>query len=129
MSPSPIINENIENFDLGPYWEEHREALNKLSKSDMLPKSSMYYKEVIADKNNETNNLLLKFGIVNFSSNRKNFLRINAEMTPNFIIQNEEIIFSDTFDQAKRTIVNNDSEIHQGHKEWLRRLYEKHRYH
>ncbi len=83
---SSIIHENIENFELGAYWEEHRETLYKLSKSDMPSKSNMFYKEVIAHKNDETNHLLLKYGIINFSNNRKNFLRINAEMTPDFLL-------------------------------------------
>ena len=55
----------------------------------------MFYKEVIADKHHETNHLLIKYSIINFSNNRKNFLRINAEMTPDFVIKHEEIIFSD----------------------------------
>ena len=59
-SSSSIIHENIDNFELGPYWEEHRETLDKLSKSDMPSKSTMFYKEVIAHRNDETNHLLLK---------------------------------------------------------------------
>ncbi len=126
---SSIIHENIENFELGPYWEEHREALVKLSKRDMPSKSSMLYKEVISHKNDENNHLLLKYGIINFSNNRKNFLRINAEMTPDFLIKSEEIIFSNGLEQAKRTIVSNENDIHQGHKEWLKKIYEKHYQH
>ena len=87
---------------LGPYWEEHRETLDKLSKSNMLPKSRMSYKEIIADKHHETDNLLIKYSIINFSNNRKNFLRINAEMTPDLVIKHEEIIFSDGLGEAKR---------------------------
>ncbi len=126
MSSSSIINEKIENFELGQYWEEHREALNKLSKSDMPLKSRMFYKEVIARKDDETDNLLLKYGIINFSNNKKNFLRINAEMTSDFVIKSEEIIFSDGLDQTQRTIVYDNNAIHDGHREWLKNLYEKH---
>ena len=42
-------------FELSPYWQEHRETLDKLSKTDMPPKSRMFYKEVIADIHHETN--------------------------------------------------------------------------
>lgn len=125
-SSSSIIHENIENFELGPYWEEHRETLDKLSKRNVPSKSSMFYKEVTADKNDETNHLLLKYGIINFSGNRKDFLRINAEMTPDFLIQNEEIIYSNGVEQAKRTIISNENDINEGHKEWLKKLHEKH---
>ncbi len=127
MSSSSIVNEKIENFELGPYWEEHRETLNKLSKNDMPSKSRMFYREVIAHKNDETDSLLLKYGIINFSNNKKNFLRINAEMTPNFVIKSEEIIFSDGLDHTQRTIVCDNNAIHDGHREWLKNLYEKHR--
>jgi hypothetical protein len=68
----------------------------------MPSKSNICYKEVIAHKNDETNHLLLKYGIINFSNNRKNFLRINAEMTSDFLIKSEEIIFSDGLEQAKK---------------------------
>jgi len=95
MSSSIITNDKIEVFELGPYWEAHRETLDKLSKSDMPPKSRMSYKEIIADKHHETDNLLIKYSVINFSNNRKNFLRINAEMTPDLVIKHEEIIFSD----------------------------------
>ena len=88
-SSSSIIYENIENFELGPYWEEHRETLDKLSKSNMPSKSSMFYKEVIAHKNDETNNLLLKYGIINFTNIRKNYLRHNTEMTLDYLIKSE----------------------------------------
>jgi hypothetical protein len=128
-SSSSIIHENIENFELGPYWEEHRETLDKLSKKDMPSKSNMFYKEVIAHKNDETNHLLLKYGIINFSNNRKNFLRINVEMTPDFLIKSEEIIFSDGLEQAKRTIVSDENAIHKGHREWLKKMHEKHYQH
>jgi hypothetical protein len=127
MPPSSsIIHENIDNFELGPYWEEYRETLDKLSKKDMPPKSSMLYKEVIAHKNDETNHLLLKYCIINFSNNRKNFLRINAEMTPDFLIKSEEIIFSDGLGQAKRTTVSDENDIHKGHRNWLKKMHEKH---
>jgi hypothetical protein len=128
-SSSSIIHENIKNFELGPYWENHRETLEKLSKSEMPSKSSMFYKEVIAHIDDETNLIILKYGIINFSNNRKNFLRINAEMTSEFIIKNEEIIFSDGLEQVKRTIVSDENYIHEGHKEWLKKLYEKHHPH
>jgi hypothetical protein len=126
MPSSSIIHENIENFELGPYWEEHKETLDKLSKKDMPSKSSMLYKEVIANKNEEANHLLLKFGIINFSNNRKNFLRINVEMTPDFLIKSEEIIFSDGLEQAKRTLVSDQNDIHKDHKDWLKKMYQKH---
>ena len=123
---SSITNEKIESFELGPYWEEHRETLGKLSKSNMPPKSRMFYKEVIVDKHGETNHLLIKYYIINFSNNRKNFLRINAEMTPDLVIEREEIIFSDGLNQAKRTTVHHDNAVHKGHKEWLKKLHDKH---
>ena len=129
MSSSIITNDKIESFELGPYWEEHRETLDKLSKSNMPPKSRMFYKEVIADKHHETNHLLIKYSIINFSNNRKNFLRINAEMTPDLIIKHEEIIFSDGLaGEVKRTIVHHDNAVHKGHKEWLKKLHDKHHY-
>ena len=123
---SSITNEKIESFELGPYWEEHRETLSRLSKTDMPSKSSMFYKEVIADKHHETNHLLIKYGVINFSNNRKNFLRINVEMTSDLVIKHEEIIFSDGLNQAKRTIVQHDNAVHKGHKEWLKKLHDKH---
>jgi hypothetical protein len=136
MSSSSIItNEKIESFELGPYWEEHRETLDKLSKSDMPPKSRMFYKEVIADKHHKTNNLIIKYSIINFSHNRKNFLTINAEMTPDLVIKHEEIIFSSngvggtSGNEVKRTIVHHDKAVHKKHKEWLKKLHDKHHHH
>jgi hypothetical protein len=126
MPSSSIIHENIDTFELGPYWEGYRETLDKLSKSDMPSKSSMFYKEVIAHRNDETNHLLLKYGIIHFTNNKKNFLRINAEMTPDYLIKSEEIIFSDGLEQAKRTIVSDQNDIHKGHRDWLKKMYEKH---
>jgi hypothetical protein len=125
-SSSKITNEKIARFELGPYWEEHRETLDKLSKSNMPPKSRMFYKEVIADKHPETNHLLIKYSIINFSNNRKNFLRINVEMTPDLLIKHEEIIFSDGLGEANRTIVHHDNAVHKSHKEWLKKLHDKH---
>ena len=125
MTSSSITRDEIKSFDLGPYWEEHKETLDELSKSNMPSKSIIKYNEIIAEKHDETNNLLLKYGIINFSNSGKNLLRINVEMTPNFVIKREEIIFSDgRLDQAKRTIVNDDKAIHEGHREWLKNLYE-----
>ncbi|MDN5847787.1 MAG: hypothetical protein L0H53_16100 [Candidatus Nitrosocosmicus sp.] len=123
---SSIIYENIENFELGSYWEEHRETLDKLSKSNVPSKSSMFYIEVTADKNDETSHLLLKYGIINFSGNRKDFLRINAEMTADFLFKSEEIIYSNGGEQTKRTIISNENDISEGHKEWLKKLHKKH---
>jgi hypothetical protein len=132
-SSSKITNEKIATFELGPYWLEHRETLDKLSKSNMPPKSRMFYKEVIADKHHETNNLIIKYSIINFSHNRKNFLRINAEMTPDLVIKHEEIIFSssglgggDVDGEVKKTIVHHDNAVHKGHKKWLKQLHDKH---
>jgi hypothetical protein len=127
MASSLVTRDEIEDFDLGPYWEEHKETLGELSKSDMPSKAIMKYNEIIAEKHNETNNLLLKYGIINFSNSGKNLLRINVEMTPDFVIKREEIIFSDgNINQAKRTIVNDDNAIHDGHRKWLKNLYENH---
>jgi hypothetical protein len=135
MSSSKVTNEKISTFELGPYWLEHRETLDKLSKSNMPPKSRMFYKEVVADKHRETNNLIIKYSIINFSHNRKNFLRINAEMTPDLVIKYEEIIFSSSRGlddgggvdrEVKKTIVHHDSAVHKGHKKWLKKLHDKH---
>jgi hypothetical protein len=134
-SSSRITNDKIASFELGPYLEEHRETLDKLSKSDMPPKSRMFYKEVIADKHHETDHLLIKYNIINFSNNRKNFLRINAEMTPDLVIKHEEIIFSSNgvgggdSREIKRTIVHHDNAVHKEHKEWLKKLHDKHHHH
>jgi len=100
--------------------------IRQIIKKVYTPKSSMLYKEVIAHKNHETNHLLLKYCIINFSNNRKNFLRINAEMTPDFLIKSEEIIFSDGLGQAKRTTVSDENDIHKGHRNWLKKMHEKH---
>ena len=89
-------------------------------------RSSMLYNQVISNKNEEANHLLLKYGIINFSNNRKNFLRINVEMTPDFLIKSEEIIFSDGLEQAKRTLVSDQNDIHKDHKDWLKKMYQKH---
>jgi hypothetical protein len=35
-SSSKITNEKIARFELGPYWEEHRETLDKLSNIVLL---------------------------------------------------------------------------------------------
>jgi hypothetical protein len=130
MSSSSIVtNEKITTFELSPYWQEHRETLDKLSKRDMPPKSRMFYKEVIADKHHETNNLIIKYSIINFSHNKKNFLTINAEMTPDLVIKYEEIIFSGSGlggGEVNKTIVHHDNAVHKGHKEWLKKLYDKH---
>ena len=134
MSSSSIVtSETITTFELGPYWLEHRETLDKLSKKDMPPKSRMFYKEVIADTHRETNNLIIKYSIINFSHNRKNLLRINAEMTPDLVIKHEEIIFSSSGlgsggvdSEVKKTIVHHDNAVHKGHKEWLKKLHDKH---
>lgn len=130
-SLSKITNEKIATFELGPYWQEHRETLDKLSKTDMAPKSRMFYKEVIADKHHETNNLIIKYSIINFSHNKKNLLTIKAEMTPDLVIQHEEIIFSDSGlgGEVKKTIVHHDNAVHKGHKEWLKELHNKHHRH
>ena len=128
-SSSVVTNEKIATFELSPYWQEHRETLDKLSKRDMPPKSRMFYKEVIADTHHETNNLIIKFSIINFSHNKKNFLTINAEMTPDLVIKYEEIIFSGSglgSGEVNKTIVHHDNAVHKGHKEWLKKLHDKH---
>ena len=132
-SSSTVTNEKMAIFELSPYWQEHRETLDKLSKTDMPPKSRMFYKEVIADKHHETNNLIIKYSIINFSHNIKNFLTINAEMTPDLVIKYEEIIFSSSglgsgngSGEVNKTIVHHDNAVHKGHKEWLKKLHDKH---
>ena len=132
-SSSTVTNEKIATFELSPYWQEHRETLDKLSKTDMPPKSRMFYKEVIADKHHETNNLIIKYSVINFSHNIKNFLTINAEMTPDLFIKYEEIIFSSSglgsssgSGEINKTIVHHDNAVHKGHKEWLKKLHDKH---
>lgn len=114
---SSIRSEKIQQFELGPFWEDHREMLGRLVKTNMPPRSRMYYTEVIAEKQPETNNLLLKYGLINFFSNKKNFLRIHAEMTPDYTVSQEEIIFGDNLHEAKKTILS-DNQIHDGHREW-----------
>ena len=122
---SAIKSENIEQFELGPFWEDHREMLGKLVKTDMPSKSRMHYTEVVADRHPETNNLLIKYGLINFVTNKKNFLRIHAEMAPDYTVKQEEIIFGDNLHQAKKTTLN-DSQIHNGHRVWLKNLFDKH---
>jgi hypothetical protein len=122
---SSIKNERIQQFELGPFWEGHREMLGKLVETDMPSKSRMHYTEVVANRHPETNNLLLKYGLMNFVDNKKNFLRIHAEMTPDYTVTQEEIIFGDNLYGAKKTTVN-DNQIHDGHREWLKNLFDKH---
>ena len=122
---SSIKNERIQRFELGPFWEGHREMLGKLVETDMPSKSRMHYTEVVANRHPETNNLLLKYGLMNFVNNKKNFLRIHAEMTPDYTVTQEEIIFGDNLYGAKKTTVN-DKQIHDGHREWLKNLFDKH---
>jgi len=122
---SGIRSEKIQQFELGPYWEDHREMLGKLVRTEMPSKSRMHYTEVIADRHPETNNLLVKYGLINFVSNRRNFLRVHAEMTPDYIVKQEEIIFGDNLHEAKKTALN-DSQIHNGHREWLKNLFDRH---
>ena len=59
---SSIKSEKIQQFELGPFWEGHREMLGKLVETDMPSKSRMHYTEVVADRHPETNNLLIKYG-------------------------------------------------------------------
>ncbi|MGC1932062.1 MAG: hypothetical protein WA667_24075 [Candidatus Nitrosopolaris sp.] len=122
---SAIKSERIEQFELGPFWEDHREMLSKLVKTEMPSKSRMHYTEVVADRHPETNNLLIKYGLINFASNKKNFLRIHAEMAPDYTVKHEEIIFGDNLHQAKKTALN-DNQIHNGHREWLKNHFDKH---
>lgn len=122
---SSIRSEKIEQFELGPFWEDHREMLGKLVRTEMPSKSRMHYTEVFADRHPETDNLLLKYGLINFVSNKKNFLRIHAEMAPDYKVKQEEIIFGDNLYEAKKTTLN-DNQIHNGHREWLKNLFDKH---
>jgi hypothetical protein len=122
---SSIKNERIQQFELGPFWEGHREMLGKLVETDMPSNSRMHNTEVVANRHPETNNLLLKYGLMNFVDNKKNFLRIHAEMTPDYTVTQEEIIFGDNLYGAKKTTVN-DNQIHDGHREWLKNLFDKH---
>jgi hypothetical protein len=122
---SSIKGEKIEKFELGPFWEGYREMLDKLVETNMPSKSRMHYTEVIAKRHPETNNLLVKYGLINFASNKKNFLRIHAEMTPDYIVKQEDIIFGNSLYEAKKTTVN-DNQIHDGHRQWLKNLFDKH---
>ena len=122
---SSIKSEKIGQFELGPFWEEHREMLAKLVKTEMPSKSRMHYTEVVVDRHPETNNLLIKYGLINFVSNKKNFLRIHAELAPDYTVKQEEIIFGDNLHEAKKTTLN-DNQIHNGHREWLKSLFDKH---
>ena len=122
---SSIKSEKIQQFELGPFWEGHREMLSKLVETDMPSKSRMHYTEVVAHRHPETNNLLVKYGLINFVSNKRNFLRINAEMMPDYTVNQEEIIFGDNLHGAKKTTLS-DNQIHDGHREWLKNLFDKH---
>ena len=57
---SSIKSEKIGQFELGPFWEDHREMLAKLVKTDMPSKSRMHYTEVVVDRHPETNNQMLR---------------------------------------------------------------------
>jgi hypothetical protein len=120
---SSIKSEKIQQFELGPFWESHREMLGKLVKTEMPSKSRLHYKEVVADKHPET--LLIKYGLINFVGNKRNFLRIHAEMMPDYTVNQEEIIFSDNLNGAKKTTLS-DNQIHDGRREWLKNLFDKH---
>ena len=98
--------------------------LGKLVKTEM-PSRSRLYTEVVADRHPETNNLLIKYGLINFVNNKKNFLRIHAEMTPEYTVNQEEIIFGDNLYGGKKTTLS-DNQIHDGHREWLKKLFDKH---
>jgi hypothetical protein len=99
--------------------------LSMLVKTDMPSKSRMHYTEVVADRRPETKYPLTKYGLINSVSNKKNFLRIHAEMAPDYIVKQGEIIFGYQLHQAKKT-TSNDNQIHNGHREWLKNLFDKH---
>ena len=52
-------------------------------------------------------------------------------MTPDLVIKYEEIIFSSSglsSGEVNKTIVHHDNAVHKGHKEWLKKLHDKHHY-
>ncbi|HXX96182.1 MAG TPA: hypothetical protein VEL11_03585 [Candidatus Bathyarchaeia archaeon] len=46
-------------------------------------------------------------------------------MTPDYTVNQEEIIFGDDLHGAKKTTLS-DNQIHEGHREWLKNLFDKH---
>jgi len=45
-------------------------------------------------------------------------------MTPDYTVNQEEIIFGDDLHGAKKTTLS-DNQIHEGHREWLKNLFDK----
>jgi hypothetical protein len=46
-------------------------------------------------------------------------------MMPDYTLNQEEIIFGDNLHWAKKTTLT-DNQIHDGHREWLKNLFDNH---
>lgn len=120
---SGISTQQLDNFNLLPFWKKHESLLKQIEESQTPAKSRLMFKDVSTDQDTKGGQIVTSFDLVNIYDNRKNFFSIIAYLSPDgSSVIREEIIAGSKLSNAKKTVIDGSKITNKDQIEWIKEM-------
>jgi hypothetical protein len=120
---SGISSQQMDNFNLLPFWKKNESLVEQLERSETPAKSRLIFKEVSSNQDASNNQLVTSYNLVNIYDNRKNFFSIIAYLSDDrSTIIREEIIAGNKLSGAKKTVIDGGRITNKDQIEWIKEM-------
>jgi hypothetical protein len=120
---SGISTQQLDNFNLLPFWKDNESLLKQIEESPTPAKSRLMFKDVSTSQDSNGEHIVTSFDLVNIYGNRKNFFSIIAYLSPDgSSVIREEIIAGNKLSNAKKTVVDGSRITNKDQIEWIKEM-------
>ncbi|HEX7032292.1 MAG TPA: hypothetical protein VF172_04775 [Nitrososphaera sp.] len=120
---SGISTQQLDNFNLLPFWKDNESLLKQIEESPTPAKSWLMFKDVSTSQDSNGEHIVTSFDLVNIYGNRKNFFSIIAYLSPDgSSVIREEIIAGNKLSNAKKTVVDGSRITNKDQIEWIKEM-------
>jgi hypothetical protein len=124
MTESGVSYQQMENFNILPFWKKNESFLRELERAELPSKTSLIARDISNTKNpGGESKLVTNYDMINIYDNRKHFFSIAAELDPNrSSVLKVEIVAGNKLSNPKKTVVDGSRITNKAYIEWLKEM-------
>lgn len=120
---SGISSQQLDSFNLLPFWKKNESLLKEIEQSETPAKSRLIFKEVSTNQAANSEQIVTSYDLVNIYGNRKNFFSIIAYLSRDgSSVIREEIIAGNKLSNAKKTVIDGSKITNKDQIEWIKEM-------
>jgi hypothetical protein len=124
MPESGVSYQQMENFNILPFWKKNESFLRELERAELPSKTRLIARDISNTKNpGGESKLVTNYDMINIYDNRKHFFSIAAELDPNrSSVLKVEIVAGNKLSNPKKTVVDGSRITNKAYIEWLKEM-------